>query len=134
MKRLFYFSVAMLLAIILGWVGSRLLFVSHTAFSDTQLFIFGLLIVFGGIFFVGFADPRVGILIMLIGLYVLARAADIFEHAWLAKAFGVACLFGVMLLLYLGWPGNQHKWMTRKSASSPPLPPQEFDPNKKSPY
>lgn len=110
-KRLFYFSLAVLLALILFWFGSKFLFFTNDRLNDTQLFIAGILSVIGGIFMLtnpAFAKAwGISVLIIISGFYFFARSAGIIEMPWLARILGVAAWLAAAFMLYFAWPGRQ---------------------------
>lgn len=111
MKQLFYFSLAVLLALILFWFGSKFLFFTSDHISDTQYFIFGIFLTIGGVFMLSSPDFRsawkISVLITLSGFYFFARAADIIEMPWLARILGVSSWLAALLALYITWPGHR---------------------------
>jgi hypothetical protein len=111
MQALFYFSVAVLMAIILLWVGSRLLFSPSNLLSNGWLLLLGILLVLGGIFMVGanIADWQIVVAFILIGFYLCLRAAGIIEHAFLARIVGIVCVIEAVAGLYLTWPTRHRR-------------------------
>ncbi|HEX7632777.1 MAG TPA: hypothetical protein VF401_00460 [Candidatus Saccharimonadales bacterium] len=112
MKRLFYFSVGVLMALILLWFGSKFLFWPNDRLNDTELFVSGALLVLGGIGLFSVADLKKnwipGGVLLLVGLYCFARAAGIIELPWLARVIGVGSWVAGFMLLYITWPTRKH--------------------------
>ncbi len=113
MKRLFYFSVAVLLAIMLVWVGVRLLLLNGNEISDTFYTVTGLLLLLGGILTaadIGFTKLWwISGLVVLLGLYSLARGWSAISSPLLAHFMGVASLAAALILLYIARPGRRPK-------------------------
>lgn len=111
MKRLFYFSVAVLFSIILIWFGAKFIFWSEDSFTPAEFFFFGMLLVLGGIFFLSAnglkKDWWVGVLLTLIGFYFFGRASDTIKLPWLAKVLGLASWAAAGILLYVAWPNRE---------------------------
>lgn len=111
MKKLFYFSLAILLGLVLFWFGSKFLFFPNDRLSDTQLFWSGLLVSMGGVLMLSSPDFRnvwkISLLIIVTGLYFFARAAGVIEMPWLARILGVASWLAALLMLYIAWPGRK---------------------------
>jgi drug/metabolite transporter (DMT)-like permease len=107
-KKLFYFSLAVLFSIVLVWIGSKFLFFNSDHLSSTWYFILGLLIILGGILFVSSPDFRnywwIGAILILIGIYLFARASDAISQPWLARILGAASWLAAAILLYITWP------------------------------
>jgi len=113
MKRLFYFSVAVLLSIILVWFGSKLMFVSNYTISSTLYFVFGLLMFICVIYMVaaaGLVGWWMSLTVLLTGLYCLARAFGVFANPWLAHVIGFCSWIAAALLIYLAWPTRQQRF------------------------
>jgi hypothetical protein len=110
MQALFYFSVAVLLAIILLWVGSHLLFSPSRITGSVGWLLFGIALLLGGVFMVGanIADWRVVGGFIFVGFYFCLRAAGIIELALLARLIGLVCYVEALAGLYMTWPGR-HK-------------------------
>lgn len=108
MKKLFYFSLAILLSIILIWFGSKFLFFTGDAVNSTQLFVFGVALVIGGILMLSLPELsknwRAGALLVAAGFYFFARASGEIEMPWLARIIGIASWLAAALLLYITWP------------------------------
>ena len=111
MQKLFYFSVAVLSSIILGWMGSRLLFMDSAAASGLIFFVCGLLLLLGGILLLPKGGIKyhwqAGILVSLIGMYLLARWSGAIAEPWLARILGSASWLAALILLYITWPGRK---------------------------
>jgi hypothetical protein len=108
MKRLFYFSVSVLLAIVLAWIGAKLLLFTTEEISHTSYTVLGLLFIAGGIVMIGDTGLSrwwwTGASVVAIGIYCLARATDAIGSPLLAHFFGAACWLAGLILLYITWP------------------------------
>jgi len=111
MQSLFYFSVAVLMAIILIWFGSRMLFSPSIITGSGWWLLLGIGLILGGIFMVGanIAAWEIVVGIIAVGFYVCLRAAGIIEFALLAKIIGIACFGEALAGLYYAWPGRRKK-------------------------
>lgn len=111
MKRLFYFSLAVLFSIILVWFGSKFLFFTNDHISSAGYFWSGLALMLGGILYLASPDFRkywwVGAILVLIGIYLFARASGVIEFPWLARILGAASWLAAVILLYITWPGKK---------------------------
>lgn len=116
-KKLFYFSVAVLVSLFLLWFGSHGLFASAYDLSEGQLILLGIILVLAGIFWLGPAELRefwwVSLILVLMGFYAFARAAGIIDAPWLARLVGILSWLAAAILLYITWPGRQTKISTK---------------------
>jgi hypothetical protein len=107
-KRWCYFLGAILLSVLLVWFGAKLLFISGGTFSHTQLLVFGLLTIVGGICLLSLPSLKNnwlgGLLVTAVGFYGCARAAGTIQEPWLARVLGVVAWAGVIALLHATWP------------------------------
>lgn len=117
MKKLFYFSLAVLLAILLSWFGSRLLSISGDALGSTEQFILGVFLVLGSIGILSPPDDKkdwiAGLSLLGLGIYAFARASGTIEAPWLARIIGIAAWAAAAFLIYIAWP-TRHGQATRK--------------------
>lgn len=108
-----YFLGSILLALLLLWFGSRLLFTQSGRFGTTQLLIFGLVITVGGICLLSLPDIRKnwlpGVIVMAIGFYGCARAAGSISEPWLARLLGVAAWAAAVIVLVIAWPRHRQR-------------------------
>jgi hypothetical protein len=107
-KRLFYFSVGVLVSIFLVWFGAQFLSIDHMTFSSTELLVFGLAVTLGGISLMTVPDLKhnvlPGLVLIVIGFYSCARAAGTIQEPWLARVLGAAAWMAAVILLYITWP------------------------------
>lgn len=105
-----YLLGGLLLAACLVWFGAVFLSISATTFTHTQLLLFGLFVVIGGICLLTLPDIKrswpAGLLLTAVGFYGCARAADVIREPWLARLVGVACWLAALGVIYLAWPGR----------------------------
>ncbi len=112
MQKAFYFSVAVLVAILLFWLGGRLLFLTTTGSFDGVLYIVsGLLVLLGGICMLTALTMKwhwqIAGVLLLLGVYLLARATGSIAEPWLARVLGVASWLAACIVLYITWPGRK---------------------------
>jgi hypothetical protein len=108
----FYFTIAVLAAIILFWFGDKFLFFPSEELNSPLVLGTGLLLVLFAVMSLGpkvLQLPRRWMLILAIfGLYFIARAAGVLEIPLLARGAGVAAWLAALLVLYITWPYRNH--------------------------
>lgn len=118
-KRLFYFSVAILVSILLVWFGAQFLSIDHATFSPTTLLVFGLIVTLGGIMLLTLPDLKrnilPGMVLVAIGFYGCARAAGTIQEPWLARVLGAAAWMAALILLYITWPTRSRRSAAAKT-------------------
>jgi hypothetical protein len=119
MKRMFYFSVAVLVALILAWLGTRLLFFSAQAAGHAAFLLTGLALFAGGLSTLGKTPWEATIVLILFGFYLCARAAGIIEDPWLGRVVGSLAWLMALALLYFMWPAHQRNPLSRFESHTP---------------
>ena len=99
----------MIINVFLVWFGLKLLFFDHIV-SQVQLFLLGCAGAFCGVFVLSSGHPRRGLygtILVLVGVYYFARAADVFRGALFSKALGLASLAAAVILTYIALSINK---------------------------
>ncbi len=106
--RWIYFIGAVILAFTLAWFGWQLLHTTANSFSSSQLFLFGLITTTVGISLLTLTGQKQmwlpGVLVVLVGFYGWARAAEVVQEPWLEHALGIVTWLAAALLLWAAWP------------------------------
>jgi hypothetical protein len=107
MRQLYYFSLAVLLAILLLWIGDTLLFKPTDSFNATLLFLAGCGLILAAVFSVG-SGIHLGwkrlLAIIILGFYLTARAIGTVKVPWLARIGGGGSWIAAGYLIYKTWP------------------------------
>lgn len=110
-KQYYIFGLGLLVSAFLIWFGSKFIFTSGDSWDSTQLFVTGVILILAGVFTV--SSPSlgnawmIGGILMAAGFFMFARASGVIEHAWLAKAIGVASWLGAFLIGYITFPRDR---------------------------
>ena len=109
-KQYYIFGLSLLVSAFLVWFGSKFLFAGDP-WNSTQLFAAGVILILAGVFTV--SSPSlgnawmIGGILMAAGFFMFARASGVIEHAWLAKAIGLASWVGAFLIGYITFPRDR---------------------------
>lgn len=107
------FFLSVLLAGFLVWFGFRFLFLSSGSISPEQHFIVGTIFVLSGIFLLineNISKRYIyGSILVAVGFFDLARAADIVDYPWIARAIGLASWIAATMIVYTAYPKNNKK-------------------------
>lgn len=107
------FFLSVLLASFLVWFGFRFLFLSSSSISPSQHFIVGAIFVLSGIFLL--INENIskryfyGAILLAVGFFDLARAADIIDYPWLARTIGLSSWIAATLIVYAAYPKSNKK-------------------------
>ncbi len=111
-KHIFYFAVAINISILLVWFGSKLMLSASSSLNTPSL------VISGGVFLIIAlilaSNPEFwkywkwAVVFLLLGMYLIARAAGTISESWLSILIGAASWLAAAIIMYLAWPGR-HK-------------------------
>ena len=84
------------------------MFMANDAITATTYTVYGLLVMIGAVLVLSEVHVnynwQIGLLLLVISIYMLGRASGHIAEPWLAKIVGIACIFAVIVLLFVTWP------------------------------
>lgn len=102
------FSIALLLAVFLLWIGGRFIFWPSNNLSPGDLYFIGMMLVISSLVIFGTVSiayrELVGAIFLGLGFYIFARAAGFIAFPWLARTIGISFWVAAVMALYTTFP------------------------------